>query len=263
MNKLKWLLSYIKSKTLKEDVNSLTENAIGVCMKDPVAAFKLVKQIRFLPLRIKDGIYWEHFETYLYHLYDYDKETNIFVDKNKKKLSVMLAEDIPNNEAGYSGNSNRLRENIKRIIKLLDDAGTSQKAVYYANLTRAALNDFITRDKFFKLCKCVTELTEEDIDLFIIHIQMIGTTTIKDDKDFIDDFRSLGLLKEVNGGFAYTNRAFELLKFGFKYEEKVNIPEDIQKRIMISPARLGGIEDIIKIENDYITIKKDNQIDNS
>ena len=40
-------------------------------------------------------------------------------------------------------------------------------------------------------------------------------------------------MKEVNEGFSYSKRAFELLKYGLKYEENIQIPNDIQDRMVI------------------------------
>ncbi len=243
-------MSFLKSETIKNEINPFTENAIGVFMKDPVSIVKFLEEIKSFPSRIRDAIYWENFTTYIFRVYDYDEEKSMLVDKYKKKLSEMLAENTPNEDSDYTGNTNRLRENVKRLIKLLADAETTPKAVYYANLTRAALNDLITRDKFFKLCKCVSELTEEDICLFINNITRTQTATIKDDLDFIDDFRSVGLLKEVSDGFSYTSRAFELLKYGLKYEDNIKIPAEIQERVMVGPGMLGSIED------EVLTVKR-------
>ncbi len=233
------LMYVLKSKKIKNEEKQFLENAIGVLMKDPVAIIKSLEEMKSLPSRLRDAIYCENFETYMYHVYDYNNENPLMANKYKKKLSEMLAEETPNHDAEYAGNPDRLRENAKRLVKLLDDAGTAQKSIYYANLTRAVLNDLITRDKFFKLCKCISELTEEDICLFIDLIQKTGNATIKGDMDYIDDFRSLGLLKEVFDGFVYTRRAFELLKYGLKYEEDIKIPDEIQERIMVGPARLA------------------------
>ncbi len=179
---------------------------------------------------------------YLLHVYDYDEKNGNISDCNKRKLAELLAEDTPNLEAGYMGNLNMLRENSKRIVKLIDDAGTIQKSIYYANLTRATLNDCIDRNKFFKLCNCVRILTEEDLSFLANDVQKTGTSTIEGDKEFIDDFRAVGLLIEVEGGFAYTLRAFELLKYCLAYEGTVSIPGDIQRRMVMSAMKLEDIE---------------------
>ena len=257
-----YITTLFGAETIKTETSTFIENAIGTIAMDPVAAMNLLKEIWTMPLRIRDGIYWENFVVYLFHLYDYDESRGELINYNKRKLAEMLAEDTPNSEAGYIGNPEKLRENSKRLIKLLDDAGTKQKAIYYANLTRAALNDSIDRNKFFKLCNCVRILTEEDLLMIVSSIQTIQTSTIKDDLEFIDDFRSAGLLKEVEGGFAYTKRAFELLKYCLKYEESVQIPKDIKKRLMMSEITLKDIDEIIHVDNETLVFdeKKQNKI---
>ena len=246
------------SETVKNEAADFIENAIGVVTMDPVAAKELIKEIWTIPSRIRDGIYWENFAAYLLHVYDYDNTTGALIDHNKRKLAEMLAEETPNSKAGYEGHLEKLRENSKRLVKLIDDAGTIQKAIYYANLTRAALNGMITRDKFFKLCNCVRSLTEEDLLFFSEHIQRIRTSTIEDDEGYIDDFRAVGLMKEVEGGFAYTLRAFELLKYCMKYEEAVQIPADIQDRIVMSAIKWEDIDKAINVDGETLTIGADN-----
>ena len=155
-----------------------------------------------------------------------------------------MANQIPNEEAGYEGKPKELVENAKRLIKLLDETGTIQKSVYYANLTRAALNDEIDVGKFFKLCNCIRNIIEEDLKFLIYDIQSQGEKTITDDRETIDDFRSVGLIKEVDGGFAYTLRAFELLKYGLMYEQRFDIPNTIQERLMmttLSPKNINKL----------------------
>ena len=234
----------LNSETVKEELHVAVENAVNIMSGDLLAVKDLIKQLFTAPERLRDGIYLECFLAYLLCVYDYDPEKREFIDNNNRKLAEMLAEVTPNPEAGYEGNPSVLKENAKRIVKLIDEAGTIQKAIYYANLTRAAINGHITRDHFFKLSNCVRMLTDEDLIFFEGHIQKQGTGTIKDDYDFIDDYRSVGLLKEVKDGFSYTQRAFELLKYGLKYEDTVIIPADIQKRMMVSFPETwdGGFE---------------------
>jgi len=222
---------YLKSGSANEEIAKSVGNAIGIMNKDPVSAIKAVNQLLHLPSTIRDGILWENFSVYLRHIFDYD-ENDEPRRKYKKSLSELLANQIPNEEAGYEGKPKDLCENAKRLIKLLDETGTIQKSVYYANLTRAALNDEITVGKFFKLCNCIRNIIEEDLEFLICDIQSQVEKTITDDREAIDDFRSVGLIKEVDGGFAYTLRAFELLKYGLMYEQYVIIPNTIQERII-------------------------------
>lgn len=247
----------ISSETIKAETSELVENAIGVFMKDPLSAKNAIVQLLHLPSTIRDGIFWENFLQYLLHVYEYDEATGHFSEDLGRKLAEMLAEETPNEDANYQGDKNRLRENAKRLVKLIDDAGTTQKAVYYANITRAALNKFISRDKFFKLCNCVRNLTEEDLLFFTSDIQKTGTDTIKDDRDNLDDFRAVGLLMEVEEGFSYTRRAFELLKFGLKYEESIVIPESIQSRMTVGTISRGEIDKMFHVEGHALRIGKD------
>ena len=126
--------------------------------------------------------------------------------------------------------------------------------MYYANLTRALLNEEITKNRFFKLCRCINNLTEEDLVYFKADITKNGKTTIKEDRDTIDDFRSVGLLMEVNEGFAYTHRAFELLKYAVDYENEVIIPNDFPERIMISTPTWKDIDKIFNVEGETLKI---------
>ena len=103
----------IESETIKQEVTSFTENAIGAFLLDPVDLYKVIKNIWSMHSRIRDGIYWENFVAYLFHVYDFDEKKKRFINNNKKKLAEMLAEDTPNQEAGYKGNPERLRENVK------------------------------------------------------------------------------------------------------------------------------------------------------
>ena len=69
---MKSLTNLLKSKVLINEKKSFIDNAIGVFTKDPVSVMKLFEEIRTFPSRIRDEIYWENFETYLFHVYDYD-----------------------------------------------------------------------------------------------------------------------------------------------------------------------------------------------
>lgn len=51
-------------------------------------------------------------------------------------------------------------------------------------------------------------LTEEE---FLLLKENIGDEIVTEDGEYIDDFRGLGLMYEVDGGFAYSQRVFRLL----------------------------------------------------
>ncbi len=95
----------------------------------------------------------------------------------------------------------KLYEYAERIIKVIDDCGTKKKAVYIANLTRAVYARKIDTAKYFKLAHCVVTLTEEDLLL----IKRIITKDVFDsDDEYIEDYRSLGLMRKCAGGYLFT-----------------------------------------------------------
>lgn len=110
----------------------------------------------------------------------------------------------------------------KRLIKLIDDCGTKQKAYYLACLARALLSKQIDTQKFFQLSRCIRNLTEEDL-LFLS--ERIEPGNISRDEDYVDDYRALGLIYETDEGFSYSKRAFELKKYALCYETHIEIPD--------------------------------------
>ena len=100
---------------------------------------------------------------YILCSYRYNEETNQFESENLQSLAEALADASPNTEANYEGRPDKLNEYAKRLIKLIDDCGTKQKARYIASLTRALLSKQIDTQKFFQLSRCIRNLTEEDL----------------------------------------------------------------------------------------------------
>lgn len=94
-------------------------------------------------------------------------------------------------------------------------------------------------------------MTEEDLAFLISDIRRTGKNTIKEDRDNIDDFRAAGLLKEVDGGFTYTIRAFELMKYGLAADDNIQIPKEIQERMMAGMIKL---EDIVNVDGETLVV---------
>lgn len=94
-------------------------------------------------------------------------------------------------------------------------------------------------------------LTEEDI---IFLRENIKEGIISSDSDYIDDFRGLGLMYEVDGGYAYSKRAFLFLKYALDYEGSVCIPKKFPERNMWTTA---SDDDIDKIISDSFEITDD------
>ena len=215
------------SKSAKTAVRDLYNKVLDVISLDPLAAIDLIKQSKALPTTVRDGIFFEAFEAYILNLNDYDSDKKEFIENNLQNMAISLAEVSPNQESGYEGDDVRLHEYSKRIVKLIDDCGTIQKAVYLANISRIFAKHEIDKKDFFKFGQCIRMLTEEDL-LFLK--ENIREGTIDGDGDYIDDFRGLGLMYEVEGGFAYSKRAFRLREYALEYERTVYIPEKFPER---------------------------------
>lgn len=217
----------IKSGTVQETGKTLLNNLLGVFMCDPAAALSLAGNLKTMPLTIRDGIFLECLETYILNAYQFNEKTSRFEAQNLQSLAVALADASPNEEADYEGNPAKLIEYAKRLIKLIDDCGTKQKANYLAAVTRALLSKQIDTKKFFQLSRCIRTLTEEDLIFLSKHIA-IGS--VSRSEDYIDDYRALGLLYETNEGFSYSMRAFELKKYALCYENHIKIPDSFPQK---------------------------------
>lgn len=239
MDMLSTIKNTVSSGTMGATAKDFYHNILDVFSLDPVAALDLVKSVKNLPSTIRDGIFFECFETYILNLNEYDHKKKAFVEDNLRKMAISLAEASPNDEAGYVGDPNKLHEYSKRIVKLIDDCGTIQKAVYLANISRAFAKNEIDKRLFFKLGQCIRMLTEEDL-LFLR--KNVAEGTISGDSDYVDDFRSQGLMYEVDSGFAYSKRAFQLLKYALNYEGVVPIPEKFPDRNVLAVATDDEVE---------------------
>lgn len=237
----------LSSKSVKTEAENFYPDIIGVLKMNPVSAMRLIKNTKHLPSTIRDNIFFECFEAYLLNLNKYDSEKQQFMEDNLRQLAIALAEAGPNQEAGYEGNAEKLYEYSKRIVKMLDDCGTIQKAVYLANISRAAAKREIDKRDFFKLGQCIRMLTEEDL-LFLK--KDIREGTINGDADYIDDFRGVGLMYEVEGGFAYSRRAFQLLRYALDYERDRGIPEKFPERNVVASISNDEIDALFEKVNE-------------
>ena len=210
------------SDMFEEVITALTQ-------RDPISAIDVIKKIRATPSAIRDSIFMDCFQVFLLNSYEPDSVTGKIVDNNIKSFIEALADASPNLESGYKGDPDRLTEYAKRIVKVIDDCGTIQRAYYLACLARAVRGKHIDANKFFKLSHCICSLTEEDL---VYLNKNIAPGLIDTDNEYIDDFRALGLMKEISGGFEYTKRAYELKKFALDYEGNIQIPDTFTERLM-------------------------------
>lgn len=217
------LRNLIHSNEIREKGKSMLENlTVALLSGDVIAIGNLLRELVGSPYFIREEIFWQNFIEYLDNACDDEDDL--------RKLSEVLAED---------GNSN---ENAKRLLKIIDDIGTRRKAIYISNLTRACCQHLIDRGKFFKLSQCIVRLTDEDLAFLCDNI---SKKKVETDEEYIDDFRNCGLMKEVDGGFVYTKRAFELKKYSLWYGHEVEIPE-IPERQIIAAATSADIEKLFE-----------------
>lgn len=257
MSALEDMSKTTKSNAVKEAGGNVLKDVIGIFMRDPIAAWSLTKDLKSLPSAIRDGIFWECLETFILHAYNFNSKTSQFEAKNLQSLAAALAEASPNAESGYGGDQDKLVEYAKRLIKLIDDCGTKQKAYYLACITRALLSNprQIDTKKFFQLSRCVRTLTEEDLSFLGENIK---EGNISRDKDYIDDYRALGLLYETKDGFSYSKRAFELKKYALCYETHIEIPDSFPPKyepLIAQPISHDEIQGLV----DKIDQVEDNQ----
>ena len=99
---------------------------VGALCKDPVAAFDFVEGVRKLPIAIRDVIFLENLAVVLENIQPEDDKSQ----RHLKSFVELLAECSPNKEANYEGNPELLDEYARKIIKVIDDCGTRQKAIY-------------------------------------------------------------------------------------------------------------------------------------
>ena len=239
-----------------ESGKNILKDVIGVFMHDPNAAWSLAEDLKRLPSTIRDEIFWDCLETFILCSYSFNEETNQFEAKNLQSLAVALAEASPNADADYQGDPEKLTEYAKRLIKLIDDCGTKQKAYYLACLARALLSKQIDTRKFFQLSRCIRNLTEEDL-LFLSERIELGN--ISRDEDYVDDYRALGLLYETDEGFSYSKRAFELKKYALRYEAHIEIPDNFPQKYTPLIAMPISDDEIRTLTDDVEQIKENQQ----
>lgn len=97
-----------------------------------------------------------------------------------------------------------------------------------SNLTRAFIIHKIQLNNFFKLARCICNLTEEDLVFIKNHI---SEDVVNEEAEYYEDFQSQGLMSLRAGGYIYTTRAFLLRNYALAYEEKEIWPtKDISGR---------------------------------
>lgn len=240
----------LTSKTINKNCTEIVKCAVSSLLScDPVEALEFVKNLRKFPSTVRDGIFIENLQVFLLNLHEYDPDKPEFVAQNLNSFVRVLADVSPNEEAGYRGEPEKLTEYAMRIVKMIDDCETTRKSYYLACLARAVLAKFISSREFFKFAHCIRNLTDEDLQFLKTHVKEKQSVIFGDD-EYIDDFRALGLMKDVDGGFAYTERAFKLVKYSLDYDGNLELPAQYPDRFRPENHDALSPGEIDKVLND-------------
>lgn len=122
------------------------------------------------------------------------------------------------------------RENAISIIKAIDSVESEKKARHLANLTQSVINSEIDVKLYMRLIHVSKQLIEEDISFLATNI----TKEMFVDNPHLDDFFAYGLIRGVDGGYVYTERAWDLVQYGISRGHDVNRPDEIPKRTVFA-----------------------------
>ncbi len=196
--------SYIA--VLKENKSTILDLIIDILFGGPSDKLKLLGDIMLNEGRVSDLIFWNNFQMFL-------KEGNFDVTI-LRKLSEKLEEH--GNKKGYG----------IAIIKAIDDVESDEKARCLANLTQSLINDKITVENYFRAIHTLKQLIRADLDFLSRNI----TKETFLDNEHEDDYLVNGLIRQVNGGYVYTNRAWDIVEHGVCKGHNMNRPSKIKER---------------------------------
>lgn len=158
-------------------------------------------------------IFWNNFYLFLQEgNFDYDR---------LRELAARLEE---------SGNK---KENANRIIYAINRIDDSRKAKFISWLTLSLIHRQIEFDVYFRLIKKVDNLVYEDL---IYLSEQIENVKIDPEDKHIDEFLSNGLIYSVEGGFAYSDTAYDLIEYGIQRGHSVRRPDKKIERQVLEAA---------------------------
>lgn len=200
--------SYVE--VLKENKSTILDLIIDVLFGGSSDKLKLLGDIMLKEGRISDLIFWNNFQMFL-------KEGNFDVTI-LRRLSERLEEY--GNKKGYG----------IAIIKAIDDVESDEKARCLANLTQSVINSEITVENYFRIIHTSKQLIREDLDFLSSNI----TKETLLDNEHLDDYLVNGLIREVDGGYVYTERAWDIVEHGICRGHEVDRPNKIKERTVYS-----------------------------
>ena len=196
---------------------TIINDVIDALFGGPTDKLKLINKKLASEGRISDLLYLNNLEMFL-------KNAN-FDKARLRKFSEKLEEH--GNKKSYA----------IALLKAIDDVDSEEKARCLANLTQSVVWSEISIEKYLRLVHTLRQLVEEDLEFLSSNISK-GKFL---DNEYLDDYIAFGIIREVEGGFVYTKKAWELLKYGICRGHDIKIPEKIESRSIISYGlELGG-----------------------
>lgn len=138
-----------------------------------------------------------------------------------RKLAVKLEE---------SGNK---KENATSIVYTVNRIDDPRKAKYISWLTLSVIDNDMDFDKYFRLVKAIENFVYADL---VYLSENVENVTIDSNNSHIDDFLANGMIYRIDGGFAYTDKAYDLVEYGIKRGHSVRRPEEKPERQIIEMA---------------------------
>ena len=118
-----------------------------------------------------------------------------------RKLAVKLEE---------SGNK---KENATSIVYTVNRIDDPRKEKYISWLTLSVRDNDMDFDKYFRLVKAIENFVYADL---VYLSENVENVTIDSNNSHIDDFLANGMIYRIDGGFAYTDKAYDLVDLRVK-----------------------------------------------
>lgn len=210
-------MANLYAQTLNQNKSTVLDLIIDVLFGGASDKLKLLGDVLLQDGRVSDLIFFNNFQMFLK---EGDFDVSIL-----RKLSERL--DEHGNKRGYG----------IAIIKAIDDVESDEKARFLANLTQSVINSEITVENYFRVIHTSKQLIREDLEFLSKKI----TKETFLENEHLDDYLVNGLIRQVDGGYVYTDRAWDIVEFGISRGHKIDRPDKIKEREVYSIG--GGIYD--------------------
>ena len=218
------LLQEIGTELKNNTKTTLLEVLINCFVQDSVDFGKNIIELLHQTKSIPHMILWNNFYLFLQEgKFNYDV---------LRKLAVKLEE---------SGNKIENATSIVYTINRIDDP---RKAKYISWLTLSVIDNDMEFDKYFRLVKAVENFVYADL---VYLSENVENVTIDSNNSHIDDFLANGMIYRIDGGFAYTDKAYDLVEYGIMRGHSVRRPEEKPERQILEMATDEDVIDFTKM----------------